>query len=698
MNVLETLNTFDRPAMGNMLVDWMDEECDLLTNTTTYGARPAIVDSCPDTLRQFVQTHQFEVDHSPFQFDGREYLLPIFEDIRFDQGDHFSGVLMTGAQVAKSITAMLALTMATLKFWGKSFGYFLPDQDMAMIFSSRRFYPLVCSCLALRAMIGQDPVTGKKLEDRKRVRAIGRSTVFFSYMGGKTSTEALPMQGAWFDEVRRMAMQDVERASERTSGQSYPLNFKLSTAKHPDGDIDYFYKRSSMGKWHSTCRCAEGVVLADTFPECIGERKGEVFYRCPKCDARIEHPVQGRMIHHQPELRRAAVGWNIPQLLSAKLWPAPRFWKKWLNATDRAEFYNSGLGKPYLDPDSILVPLDVAMACVDPNLTWQGHGTNCVMGIDQRGQENHVVIGWVGPTKVELRHIEMIQADDPFERMCHLMYQYDVDCCVGDALPNYNDAVRFAKKFPRRVFLSYYSDNLHMIRWSDRDEELKALVRTSKDAKFEWHVMLDRYKVIEWALMHWVHRQVACPNPHGLVQEVRVKGMKAPVELCLGNPDKLEPGLFWHLRSISKRKVEIERRDSVKADTLKTGEFKMIWENISIDPHFVHAFTYMLVAGARKQITGQILLLDMPGTTPPMPTPAAHVQHDRPDLTPEQAGTVAQLDQGIHRPIQQLGKPGTCGGCANFSGENQPCLVRQFLVQGHLPVGNCWEYIDRGEE
>lgn len=679
--------------MGMDLALALANEFHGLTKTTSIE-RPSLVDHCPDTLKQFVQAYPFEVDNHPFTFANRDYLEPIFDEIRFDQGDHFSFVLMTGAQVAKSITAMLSMVLASIKFWGSSFGYFLPDQEMTMIFSSKRFLPILLSCLPLRPLVGTDPITGKKGEDRKRVRTLGQSTIYFSYMGGKTSTESLPLSGIWFDEVRRMAMQDVERASERISAAQYPINAKISTAKHPGSDIDRYYKRSTMGKWHSACRCKDGVILADTFPNCIGELNGQAFYRCPKCDKRIDRPATGRFIHHQPE--SDTKGWQIPQLLSP-LWTAPRFWGKWMDATDKAEFYNSGLGLPYLDPDSILVTPEIAWGCVDPELHWMSHGVNCVMGVDQRGLENHVIIGRVGKAKFELLHIEIIQSDKPFKRLREMMVQYDVDCCVGDALPNYNEAVRFAKAFPRRVFLSYYTDNMHMVRWSDRDEELKALARAGKDSKFQYHVMLDRYKTIEWALMHWVNRKIACPNPHGLTQQVRVKGMAKSVEVCLGNRDSSDPGLFWHMESISRRKVEIQRRDAVKKDTLLTGEFKMVWENVGIDPHFVHALGYALVAGSRKMITDQILFMDAPrGATNPIV--AEEVQNKRPKVSLTQAGDQAQFETKIIPQLVQTIQEGTCGSCENFQGENQPCMAREFLVQASMPAGDCWAYDPKAEE
>ena len=103
---------------------------------TTPSSVPHLVEFCPATLKAFVETHAFEVDNQPFSFADHQYLIPIFETIRFDHGESWSGVLQSGAQSGKSITAILALTMSTVtpRLWGRNFGYLLPDFDLASIF------------------------------------------------------------------------------------------------------------------------------------------------------------------------------------------------------------------------------------------------------------------------------------------------------------------------------------------------------------------------------------------------------------------------------------------------------------------------------------------------------------------------------------------------------------------------------------
>lgn len=644
---------------------------------------------------EFVRKFPLQADKHPLDFERHPYLVPIYQSITFDKRRHPHGynfTLMTGAQVGKTITIMVALIFSAAKFWGEKFGYFLPDRDMADIFSSDRFQPMIHSNPSLSSLsTAVKKIKGMKAEDRKRVRTFGESTIFFSYMGGKTSTEAIPMGGIFFDEVRRMLMKDIERAEERVSHAYYPLNFKISTAGYPDTTIDAFFKKSTMNKWHSICRCKGGLVLADVWPNCVGESNGEVFYRCPKCDYRIQNPQLGSFVPEQPE--SSTVGFAVSQIISPAMTPK-RIWEKWLTATDRQEFYNSTLGLPWVDPENILVPKEVAEACIDPSLHWMTSATNSVMGIDQRGGNNHVVIGGVGAAgKFEIRHLSILQGDDPFAGLAELMQRFDVDVCVCDALPSYNESTRFAKAFKKRVFLAYYTDNTHMVRWSDRDGELKSLQHSKAESKFEFHVMLDRYKSLEFMLMQWVLRRIAVPHPQGLVQEVTSKGMKRMSYICMGNPDTGEEGLFYHLRSLAKHRTKVMRRDSEAGRDIETGEFRMVFENIGIDPHFAHALNYALAAFQRRKSTNE-LWFTTGGDVKPKTVP--DVQQAKPTLDPHQAAVEAQFNARMIPMVQVL--PDTCGACDNFDRARTFCTARQFITHADTPVGACMDFMEKRDE
>jgi len=584
---------------------------------------PELVKNCPDNLYDFVNKiiGTLLVDNEPFTFDhGHEYLIEPYKAVAArgkhdDEGDRV--VLMCGAQVGKTVMAMLAEIWMALHWWGKYFGYFFPDRDMAMITSGVRFKPLCMSIPEIRPIWGEDPTSDDKKSakktDAQRVRSIGPSQIFFSYMGGKTSTESIPMLGMVFDEVRKMLDGDRERARERMSHSPYPFEIDISTAGYPEVTIDGEFRRSNMHKFHTRCKCAEGVVLADVFPACVGEQsftnpkyanQGKHFWICPTC-GEVVNPRDGKWISHNPDVK--AKGYHIPQILSPRQ-TAGKIYDAFLNATDLTEFYNSKLGIPHLAKDAQIVNLDILRATVDTDLRWPEmtgqYPRNCAMGVDQMMGFNCVVIREWGPKMLNgmreshLVHVEWI-ADpnvpdfDPWERCSELMVKFDVGFCVVDSMPNANEALRFALKEGHRgrVFLADYSFEARkgedICVWEDKviaDPNRKA----DKDIKSKYRVRISRYHGIEWNLMRYVNRIKRQPHEKGLLGLLPDKQRKMM-------RDFICPTFWKHLMAVARRKVVIDELQD---------KFKMVFENVGLDPHFLHADFYCELALTRIKDLG----------------------------------------------------------------------------------------------
>lgn len=572
---------------------------------------PDIARNAPDDLFSFVEQIRptLKVDNEPFTWEGHEYLLEPYKAFRLtgDKSEEgLQAVWMCGAQVGKTIGGFLLLVWLAMRFWGKYFGYFLPDQAMAMIFSDVRFKPTVRSIPEIKPLWGEDPTADddeKRRTDQKRVRSLGASQVFFSYMQGKTSTESIPMLALLFDEVRRMMEGDIERAMERISHSPYPIDFKFSTAGYPDANIDKYYKRSNQNRFHSKCKCkgSDGVVLADVFPNCIGEKlhgvtpslKGlpDTFYICPVCQEPVVNPREGLWIAHNPDSK--IVGYHIPQTLSCRQ-NAEKLLKAYQEASDLQEFFNSKLGIAYLAKESQIVNEDILRATVNPDLKWLNKASNCAMGVDQMGGFNIITIRCWGPKsdnglcKSRLVHIEAVYADDPWLRCDELMEQYDVSVCVVDALPNINEARRFATRHKGRVWLADYSydkkgdDDVCV--WGDRPRDNPSEKRSSEEIKNKYTCKISRYHGIEWNLMKYVHRLKEQPHERGLEAVVQDNiGRNVTMFIC--------EQMFWvHLQKVARRKEMIDESQ---------GKFRMVFENIGLDPHFLHADLYCELALSR---------------------------------------------------------------------------------------------------
>lgn len=581
--------------------------------------KPDLVKHCPDNLYDFVNKigGTLKVDNEPFTFGhGHEYLIEPYKAVRFNgrQSDEGGGnVLMCGAQVGKTVFAMLAEVMMACYFWGKYFGYFFPDRDMAMITSGVRFKPLCLSIPEIAPIWGEDPTSDDKKTTKKtdaqRVRSIGPSQIFFSYMGGKTSTESIPMLGMVFDEVRRMLEGDVERATERMSHSPYPYDIKISTAGYPEATIDRYFRQSTQNKFHSRCKCPNGVVLSDFFPECIGEQslitpkyanKGKYFWVCPTCGEPIDNPRDGYWQEHNPGAKK--IGHHIPQILSPRQ-NAVKIYEAYLNATDLTEFYNSKLGIPHLSKEAQIVDIDILKSTVDTDLRWKSAGRNTALGIDQMLGFNVAVVREWGPKmdnghrESRLIHLEWIAKPEelgfsPWPRCHELMKQYDVGFCVIDAMGgSAEQALTFALEYPGRVFLADYScdgsNGEDICIWGDKvvtDPNRKA----SRDTKLKHRVMISRYHAIEWNLMRYVKRMKRQPHEKGLIGLLPDKQRKMMKDFVCDT--------FWkHLMSIARRKQVIDELQD---------KFKMVFENIGLDPHFLHADLYCELALTRIKELG----------------------------------------------------------------------------------------------
>ena len=240
---------------------------------------------------------------------------------------------------------------------------------------------------------------------------------------------------------------------------------------------------------------------------------------------------------------------------------------------------------------------DDLTGCRDRDVDWETQGDRCAMGIDQMGGWNDVVL--LAPyrgSKVRLVHLERLEGDDPFDdgRLDRLMRDYDVSCCVCDLNPNFNEAMRFAKRWESRVFLVTYAstERADMIAWRDRRKP-KDQAANEDEVRFRYVVTLQRYKAIDYALGLFKERLIALPDPDGLHQTIRDDhGRVRPV--AMGRD------LFWpHMKRVIRQKTIVNE---------EAGVYKMEMVKIGADPHYAFAYTYAVVAASRRH-SGRVALV-----------------------------------------------------------------------------------------
>lgn len=535
------------------------EMADAILASLGGGGSP--VDTGPNSY-EFAKKFDLRVDGVPITgptgLDGDyEHLLDWYLD------EHRFQVAMAGAQTGK--TARLLVHLARTCYssaYGRLVGYYFPDKHLPGAFSRERFKPFVRSNPKLAKTLGAPKGGGSKGTDATLTMSLGETTLYFMTIGGRTATEGLPLKAVYFDEVRRMKLGDIERAQERYSAQTRPVDFKVSTAKYPKGDIHKFFLAGDQRYFHTECDCADGVVLSESFPNCIADMRNatptfkkkvahafrnaklpylgmteedraqypDAVYLCPSCGKILVNPRVGYWLPHAPD--HWVHSYQLPQMLTPT-YPAGRMLHKFEHAEDMQEVHNSGLGLPYVDREKMPLQEEHVDACVDSSLSWGEHLshearrrrlTNCTMGIDVQAGYGIAVVKWRAPSgKHRTVHLEVLRSPGKgktwWHRAAQLMHRYDVRLAVIDEAPEYSDSLAFAQAFRGRVFLSNFALSDKAPRFVQWDDELLADdVKQKGDTASRHRVSMDRTRALHWSLMRWKNRWNEIPALGSLVQ------------------------------------------------------------------------------------------------------------------------------------------------------------------------------------
>jgi hypothetical protein len=520
-----------------------------------------------------------EVDHNPFDFNHHKYMIPLYMD------NSQEIILMKSAQMGATVYELSELLHFTLFNEGVKACLFFPTQDGVTKLSRDRMTPLIASNKQLAEAVEDTDTLGYK-------RIGDKSALYLQHLGGIASKDSTPFDMISFDEVRLLNPADIDQARERVSHSRYKKVRMVSTAGMPNSDIHRQFLRGTQNFFYSSCGCREGVILSHVFPDCIVERKGETYYRCPRCGYRIRDPQNGHYVSHNPGA--PVQSYHISQMLSHFISPA-EILDAYRTTQNLKEFFNAKLGIPYVDKENIPVTQEELDCCVNRDCSWGPDKGQVAMGVDQMGGNNHVIIAKRLPGgKKRIIHIEVIERDNPiyfedgepitpFKRLYELMREFNVDMCICDALPNYNDAKDFAQAFPRRVFLStYMKGQRDIVQWGDRAVFKQQVRKGSHKIKFKQTVMLSRYLSIEFVMKQITGGYFEWPHPRALIQEARNEDTGRIEPLYV-----MEKFFYEHCKSIV-RQQQITNEE--------TGQFKMVWVNLGRDPHQVHALNYCNIA------------------------------------------------------------------------------------------------------
>lgn len=635
-----------------------------------------------------------KVDGKPFDLSDRPAMAWLYDQIptTIEECFRHTLVLMKCTQVGFTVMEMLATIYFGLKFGPCTVGMFMPDVALAEGKSTERFMPIVRTIPEAYALMTQDATDGsgrKNGEGNVRRRRIGEALFLFGWTSGKATTESYPMDFLTFDEVQEMSLAQMEKTRERMSASKYRYNLMGSTANWPDADIHFWFKQGTQHRFHTECpTCGARRPLDDYFPACItwdpdapGEltkAPGRYRYVCDNGHW-IDDPQRGEWLPDNPEA--SIVSAHFTQMLSPTISPG-EIMDKFIYSSDKKNFYNRVLGKPWLDPSQVPVTLEHMARCVEAGkaagVVWKRHARGTFMGIDQMGNFNVVIVKERLPDgRQAVIHVEEIYHEDPFARCSELMDDLGVAVCVVEINPNFNDAHRFANRHPGKVFLCNGFGELpdDMVKWGDAPKLDVSERRTDEDSRTRYTVKADQFKCMQTSFARFTSNPPTClwPDPNDLEQEVLEHGVKQRALIA--------PRAFEHF---TKTALVVEKVNDVGGQEASTNKYKRVVRKIKVDPHFSYANQLCDVAWARSHGTATFIIPDV-----------GNVTDDR--RTTAEAMGLHGLPEAVAALLEPLPAGEICGRCyeAPMEPEGVPetffCEHRNFQVRSSQP--GCPEWV-----
>lgn len=537
-----------------------------------------------DSFALWALTSGVKVDHRPLDFNHHRYLIPIYMD------NSKEIVWRKAAQLGATVYMLLRVLWWLQHNQGRKAGLYFPTKEGVENLSKDRLTPIIESCPSLHEMCEKG--------DKLGLRHIGNSSFYLYHLGGQASKDSVPLDFIAFDEVRLCSPQDIDQALERISHSDQKYKIFMSTAGLADADIDARFKYGTQHCWHSHCGCPDGVNLAETFPECVvadDPKHPEPYLRCPKCKWIIKDPQNGRFVPYNPGADFNS--YHVSQLVSHYI-STKEIWDFYNRTTNMEEFYNAKLGRPYIDNSNRGVSPEAMQAAINRDLRWReprsrNEKGSTAMGVDQGAGYVVAVIADIKDNKKRIRHIEIIEQNNPmyyeggqpvspFKRLAELMDDYNVQICVCDGMPNFNEALEFAQTFPGRVFLAYYHEgmNTEAVQWHDKRYK-ESIKKAGPFLRFKYTVSLSRYLSLSLMFGAWEKGDYQIPPPEALVQDCRdpKTGMlrpQSPAERLIEN----------HPRHIRRYRVTNEELGIGKHEYVYSGNYD----------HLTHANNYCNVA------------------------------------------------------------------------------------------------------
>lgn len=344
--------------------------------------------------------------------------------------------------------------------------YLFPTTDDVREFSKSRFNPLI---EANREMIGKYVKPGGKGTDTASLKKVRDAFLYLRGArlsqtigegdGEKESSKlrSIPVDGFTCDEVDLMDMSMIEKAKGRMGASKIKDESYLSNPTLPGYGIDAIFQKSDQRHLFRKCSCGERMCAELSFPDCVKLRPdGTGYIGCPKCGREVRLSTDDIWVPSVRENTDYMHGYRWSQLSSADNDPA-EILADYQNPPEGnlGDVYRLRLGIPYVAAEDKLSAA-VVRECSSDSIMPMLHVGQCAMGVDV-GKIKHIVIGTrTGKDRYEI--VKVIRLSK-WEDIHDLALKFNVKSSVIDIRPYEDEARRFQKAEPYRIYLCQYTES-----------------------------------------------------------------------------------------------------------------------------------------------------------------------------------------------------------------------------------------------
>lgn len=290
------------------------------------------------------------------------------------------------------------------------------------------------------------------------------------------------------DELEEMNAANIALVFERASGQLSQKVWMISTPGIFNKGIHQQFLSTTQDHFFFKCPgCSKFIELA--YPDnlvIVGEDETDPkiydsYYQCKLCKKKLAHELKrdwlslsNGSVWVPTFTNKNARGFHIPQLYSMTM-PAGKFamthFKAQRDPAEEQQLYNSKMGMPHEVKGARICDGDIDQCVENYSLQDTGYHTYNTMGVDQGKYLDLTVTSWHIPENYNPEDINSYAIPriiglkrlfglNAFDDLDPFMLAFNIKHCVLDANPERRDAQRFAARFPGRVSLCFYGNNV----------------------------------------------------------------------------------------------------------------------------------------------------------------------------------------------------------------------------------------------